>query len=134
VDGTHLLLSGAALPARLVRLGAPKDHHAAIGLKDLGVFLLGVVCQVVSLWGRLLGLALQGKGAMDVTPNGGTVLPEVLRLFLVEWVGGLERLLEVLGACTAPTRLRPGSAFGRGHHLLPMVLSVLVSLVAVTLG
>jgi hypothetical protein len=39
VDGVHLLLCDAALPARLVRLGAPEDHEAAIGLKKVSVIL-----------------------------------------------------------------------------------------------
>jgi hypothetical protein len=31
VEGINLLLGDAALPAGLVRLGAPKDHETAIG-------------------------------------------------------------------------------------------------------
>jgi hypothetical protein len=49
VDSIHLLLDDAVLLARLIRLGAPKDREAAIGLRELGVFLLGVVCQVAIL-------------------------------------------------------------------------------------
>jgi hypothetical protein len=41
VDSIHLLLSGAALPAGLIQLGAPEDHKAALGLGELVVFLLG---------------------------------------------------------------------------------------------
>jgi hypothetical protein len=39
VDGIHLLLCDAALPTRLVRLGALKDHEAVIGLRKLSVIL-----------------------------------------------------------------------------------------------
>ena len=74
------------------------------------------------------------KGAMDVAPDGGAVFEEVLRLPPVERAGGLECLLEVLMARTAPTGLRPGDAVGQGHHLLPAVLPVLVLLVAAMLG
>ena len=43
VDGVHLLLGDATLPERLIRLGAPEDHEAALGLGELVVFLLGTV-------------------------------------------------------------------------------------------
>ena len=43
VNGVHLLLGDVVLPAGLVRLGAPKDHEAALGLGELIVFLLGTV-------------------------------------------------------------------------------------------
>jgi hypothetical protein len=39
VDGVHLLPGDVALPARLVCLGAPKDHEAVISLRKLTVFL-----------------------------------------------------------------------------------------------
>jgi hypothetical protein len=52
----------------------------------------------------------------------------------MEWAGGLERLLEVLGVCAAPAGLRPGGEVDRGHHVLPTTLSILVSLVMVVLG
>jgi hypothetical protein len=58
VDNIHLLLDDAVLPAGLVRLGALQDHEAAIDLRELAVFLLGIVCRVAILQGRLLGLAL----------------------------------------------------------------------------
>jgi hypothetical protein len=44
VDGVHFLLSDAALLAGFIRLGAPEDHEATIGLGELIVFLLGTVC------------------------------------------------------------------------------------------
>jgi hypothetical protein len=44
VDGVHLLLSDAALLVGFIRLGAPEDHEATIGLGELIVFLLGTVC------------------------------------------------------------------------------------------
>ena len=71
---------------------------------------------------------------MDVAPNGGIVLEEVFHLPSMEWVGGFERLLKVLGARGAPTRLRPGGVVGRYHHLLLAMLLVLVPLIATTLG
>jgi hypothetical protein len=43
VDGVHLPLGDAALPAGFIRLGAPKDHEAALGLGELVVFLLGTI-------------------------------------------------------------------------------------------
>jgi hypothetical protein len=52
----------------------------------------------------------------------------------MEWAGGLECLLEVLGARATPMGLRPGDANDRGHHLLSMALPVLVLLVIATLG
>jgi hypothetical protein len=39
VDSIHLLLSDAALLARLVCLGALEDHEAAIGLGELIIIL-----------------------------------------------------------------------------------------------
>ena len=45
-----------------------------------------------------MGLALLAEGAMDVALHGGVVLEEVLCLPPVEWVGGLESLLEVFWA------------------------------------
>jgi hypothetical protein len=44
VNGVHLLLGDATLKVRFVRLGAPEDHEAAIGLGELGVILQGSVC------------------------------------------------------------------------------------------
>jgi hypothetical protein len=44
VDGVHLLLGDVALQVGLVRLGALEDHEAALGLGELSVFLIGVVC------------------------------------------------------------------------------------------
>ena len=56
MDGIHLLLGAAALPVGLMRLGAPKDHEAVLGLGELVVFLLGAVRWVTSLRGRLRAL------------------------------------------------------------------------------
>ena len=56
VDGVHLLLGDAALPVGLMRLGAPEDHEAALGLRELVVFLLGSISWVISLWGRFWAL------------------------------------------------------------------------------
>ena len=39
VNGVHIPLGDVALPAGFIRLGAPKDHEAAIGLKQLSVIL-----------------------------------------------------------------------------------------------
>ena len=96
MNDIHLLLGDAALPVGPICLGALKDHKAVLGLGELIVFFLGVACQVTSLRGRLLGLALLAKGAMDIAFHGGIVLVEMLRLPLVEGIGGLEHLLKVL--------------------------------------
>jgi hypothetical protein len=132
VIGMILLVEGdghlgdAMLSARFIRLGASKDHKAALALGELVGFLLGAVCRVAGLGGRLLGLALLAEGATNVALHGSTVLEEMLHLPPMEQVGGLECLLKVFRACSAPTRLRFGDAIGRGDHLLPMALSVLV--------
>jgi hypothetical protein len=39
VNGVHLLLGDAALPAGFVCLGALEDHEVAISLGELGVVL-----------------------------------------------------------------------------------------------
>jgi hypothetical protein len=70
VNSIHLLFGDAALPAGFIGVGAPKDHEAALGLQELGVFLLGTPRQVASLQGRLMGLALLAEGAMDVALHG----------------------------------------------------------------
>jgi hypothetical protein len=80
VDGAHLLLSDTALPTGFIHLGAPKDHEVVLGLGELVVLLLGIVRQVVSLQGRLLGLALLAKGAMDVALHGSTFFEKMHRL------------------------------------------------------
>jgi hypothetical protein len=134
VGGVHLLLGDAALPAGFIRLGAFKDHEAALGLGEHIVFLLGAIRRVTGLQGRLLGLALLAEGAMDVAFHGGAVLEKILRLPPVEWAGGLERLLKVFWACSAPAGLRSGGTVGRDDHLLPAALSVLVPPVAASLG
>ena len=51
VNGVHLLLGDAVLPAGLVRLGAPEDHETTIGLRELGVILWGGVRWFTGLWG-----------------------------------------------------------------------------------
>jgi hypothetical protein len=43
VHSVHLLLSDAALPVRLVRLGALEDHKALLGLEESSVLILGAV-------------------------------------------------------------------------------------------
>jgi hypothetical protein len=43
VDDIHLLLGDAALPVGLIRLEAPKDHEAVLGLEELIILLLGAV-------------------------------------------------------------------------------------------
>jgi hypothetical protein len=43
VNDIHLLLDYAMLQAGFVRLGAPEDHEAVIGLGELGVILRGSV-------------------------------------------------------------------------------------------
>jgi hypothetical protein len=85
-----------------ILLGAPEDYEAALSLVELIVFLLGTVRRVAGLRGRLLVLALLAEGAMDVALHGITVLEEMLCLPPMEWAGGLERLLEVFQACSAP--------------------------------
>jgi hypothetical protein len=134
VDGVHLLLGDAALPAGFIRLGAPEDHEAALSLGELVVFLLGTVRQVTGLRGRLLGLALLAEGAMDVALHGSVVLEKMLCLPSWNGQGDSSTFLKCFGACSAPVGLRSGGAVGRGDHLLPMVLSVLVSPVAMSLG
>ena len=52
----------------------------------------------------------------------------------MEWARGLERLLEVFQACSAPTGLRFGGMVSCGDQLVPTVLPILVSPVAVLLG
>jgi len=52
--------------------------------RNLVVFFLGTVCRVASLQGKLLGLALLAKGAMDVALHGSVVLEEMLHLPLTE--------------------------------------------------
>jgi hypothetical protein len=89
VDGVHLLLSDAALSVGFVRLGAPEDHEAVLGLVELGVLLLGAVCRCTGLQDRLLGLALLAESATDVASNSSAVHEKVLRLPPVERVGGL---------------------------------------------
>jgi hypothetical protein len=96
MNGVHLLLGDAALPVGSVHLGVLEDHKAVLGLGELTVFLLGTVCWVTSLQGRLLGLALLAVGATDVVLHGSTVHDEMLCLPLVEGAVGLERLLKVL--------------------------------------
>ena len=134
VNGVHLLFGDVALPVRLVGLGAPEDHEAMLGLRELGVFLLGAICWVTSLQGRLLGLALLAEGATDVAPHGSAILEEVLCLPPMEQAGGLERLLEVFWACASPVGLWPSSIVGHGHHLLPSALSVLGPPIIASLG
>jgi hypothetical protein len=128
------MLGDAALPAGLICLGVPEDHEAAIGLRKLGVVLRGNVWWFTSLGGRLLVLSLLAEGAADVAPDGGTVFQEVLCQSSMEWTGGLDRLLEALGACAAPAGLRPRGVVGRDHHLLPTALLILVPLLTVALG
>jgi hypothetical protein len=76
-----------------------------LGLGELIVLLLGIVHQVVSLRGRLLGLALLAKGAMDVALHGSTVFEKMHRLPPMEQVGGLECLLEVFQVFSTPAGL-----------------------------
>ena len=71
---------------------------------------------------------------MDAATNGGIVFEEMLHLPPMEQVEGLERLLKVLGAYTTSVGLRPSSAVGRGHHILPAALLSLVPFVVVALG
>ena len=49
VNGIHLLLSDAVLPTKFIGLESPEDHEAALGLRELSVFLLGIACQVAGL-------------------------------------------------------------------------------------
>ena len=73
MDGVHLLLGDVALLAGLIRLGAPKDHEAMIGLRKLGVVLQDGICRLAGLRGRLLDVALLAEGAANVAPDGGLV-------------------------------------------------------------
>jgi len=43
-----------------------------------------------------VGFALLTVGVMDVAPDGGAVFEEMLRLFPMQWAGGLKRFFEVL--------------------------------------
>jgi hypothetical protein len=63
VDGVHLLLSDAVLPAGLLCWEAPKDHEATLRLEELIVFLLapsvgslafGVGFKALPCWPRVL--------------------------------------------------------------------------------
>jgi hypothetical protein len=49
VDGIHLLFGDAVLLVRFVGMGAPEDHEAVLGFRELGVFLLGASCRVIGL-------------------------------------------------------------------------------------
>ena len=80
VDDVHLLLSDAVLQTGFVCLGALEDHEAMISLRKLSVIHQGSVHRLAGLRGRLLGLTLLVEGAMDVAPDGGTILEEVLCL------------------------------------------------------
>ena len=84
MDCVHLPLGDGALLAGFMCLGAPKDHEVALSLGKLIVFLLGAICWVIGLWGKLLDLALLAKGAMDVALHGSVVLEEMLHLPLME--------------------------------------------------
>jgi hypothetical protein len=134
LDSVHLLLGDAALPMGFICLGAPEDHEAALSLGELVVFLQGTACLVASLRGRLLGLALLAKGAMDVALHGCVVLEKMLRLPPMEQAGGLKRLLEVFRSCSSPVGLRSGDVVSHGDHLLPAEVSVLVLPVIALLG
>jgi hypothetical protein len=134
VDDIHHLLGDVALAAGPMSLGAPKDHVVLLGLRELGVFLLGFVRCSAGLLGRLLGLARLAEGDADVAHHGRAVLEEVLCLSPMEWAGDLEHLLKVLGVRTPPTGLRSGGGFGHNHHLLPMALLVSGPLVTAALG
>lgn len=94
----HLLLSDPALTARLVGLGATKDHEALLSLRELGVLPLSTVSLRTDLLGKHLGLDLQDEGTPDVAPHGCTVLEEVLDMQAVERAGPLERFLKVFGS------------------------------------
>jgi hypothetical protein len=133
VDDILLLLGDPALPVGFVRLGALKDHEAALGLGELIVFLLGTVCWVTGLRGRLLGLALLAEGATDVALHGGTVLEKMLCVPLVEQAGQLEHLLKVFRSWSTPVGLRFGGAVRYSDHLLPAVSLVLVSPITASL-
>jgi hypothetical protein len=74
------------------------------------------------------------KGATNVALHGGIVLEEVLCLPSMEWAGVLEHLLEVFWACASLVGLRSGGMVGRGYHLHPAALLVLVSPIAMSLG
>jgi hypothetical protein len=78
--------------------------------------------------------ALLVKGATDVALHGSVVLEEMPGLSPMEQTGGLKHLLKVFWVCTALARLRSGYVVGRGCHLLPVTLPVLVLLVVVSLG
>jgi hypothetical protein len=69
VDDIHLLLGDAALPAGLIRLEAPKDHEAVLGLEELIILLLGAVNWVIGLGGMLLGLCPVGQGCYRCSPS-----------------------------------------------------------------
>jgi hypothetical protein len=80
VNDIHLLFGDTMLSARFVGMGAPEDHEAVLGLKELSVFLLGTSRWVTNLQGKLMGLALLVEGATDVALHGSVVLEEVLCL------------------------------------------------------
>ena len=134
MDGVHLLLDDLALLVGFIRLGAPKDHGAALGHGELLIFFFGTVHQVASLWGRLLGLALLAEGAMDVALHGSIVLEKMFWLPPMERVGGLEHLFKVFWACSVPMGLRSSDAVGHGDHLLLATLPVLVPPIVASLG
>jgi len=134
VNGVHLLFDDAALSAGFIGVGAPEDHEAALGLGELGVFLLGTSRWVTGLQGRLSRPSLLAKGATNVALHDSAIIEEVFCLPPVEWAGGLKRLLEVFWACASPTWLRSSGAVGRGHYFLLAALPVLVPPVMVSLG
>ena len=97
LNGVHLLLGGAALPAVFVCLGAPKDHEVVISLREQGVILRGGIRWLVGLRGSLLGLALLAKGVTNVTPTSSIVLEEMLRLPSMEQAVGFGGFLKCSG-------------------------------------
>ena len=110
VNGIHLLLGDAALPTGFILLGAPEYHEAALGLGELIVFLLGAICRVISLRGRLLGLALLAEGAMDVALHDSAVLEKMLRLPPNGTGRGLERCWHFLAQSPSVEVLSPSLA------------------------
>jgi hypothetical protein len=67
VDGVHLLLGDAVLPAGLVRLGAPKDHEATSASED-SASSSGVTSAGSPALGQASGPCLVGRGFCGCSP------------------------------------------------------------------
>ena len=89
VDDVHLLLGDAALPVGLIRLGAPVNPEAALGLGELVVFLLGAVHRVIGLrasfWAKGLKRLLKVFRSITATISSPRRFRSLFRLSWHRW-------------------------------------------------